>query len=110
MTAMKEFIGEPLQQVAFDTSSLAAGEPGAPASFTWRGREHLVTEVLGRWKGVAPDRTHGSGEMYVEKHWFRISTDTGYKMDVYFDRAASRSSKRFGSRWWLYTAEASPLT
>lgn len=102
---MTEFIGEPLQQVRFDTASLAAGEPGAPLSFVWRSREHLVTEVLDRWKGVAPDRTHGSGEMYVEKHWFRFATDTGHTMTVYFDRASSRTSQRFGSRWWLYTVE-----
>ena len=102
---MKEFIGEPLQQVSFETASLASGEPGAPISFTWRGNKHLVTEVLDRWKGVAPDRTHGSGETYVEKHWFRFKTDTGFTMEVYFDRAASRTSQRFGSRWWVYTVE-----
>lgn len=102
---MKEFIAEPLQQVAFDTGRLAAGEPGDPLSFSWRGQEHRVTEVLDRWKGVAPDRTHGGGELYVEKHWFRFRTSTGYTMTVYFDRAASRTAKRFGSRWWLYTVE-----
>ena len=102
---MKEFIGEPLQQVVFDTSTLASGEPGAPISFTWRGVTHLVTEVADRRKGVAPDRTHGSGEMYVEKHWFRVVTNSGYTLDIYFDRASSRNSKRFGSRWWVYAAE-----
>jgi hypothetical protein len=102
---MKEFIGEPLLQVVFDTSSLAAGEPGAPISFVWRGNEHLVTEVLRRWKGLSPDRTHGSGEMYVEKHWFHILTNTGKNMEIYFDRSASRNAQRYGSRWWLYTVE-----
>lgn len=102
---MKEFVGEPLQQVTFDASSLAAGEPGAPVSFTWRGERHLVTEVLDRWKGVAPDRIHGSDEKYVEKHWFRFRTNTGYQMNVYFDRASSRAAQRFGSRWWLYSLE-----
>jgi hypothetical protein len=102
---MKEFIGEPLQQVISDTSSLAAGQPGAPISFTWRDKQHLVTEVLDQWKGLAPDRTHGSGEMYVEKHWFRFKTDSGHTMTVYFDRASSKAAQRFSSRWWVYTTE-----
>jgi phosphoribosylglycinamide formyltransferase-1 len=98
----KEFVSEPLAPVggAFDTSAMAAGEPGLPARFRWRDVEYEVARVLETWKTTG-DCHHGSGEQYVRKHWFRIEAADGTMMEVYFDRnPRSRQGKK---RWWLAT-------
>lgn len=96
----KEFVSEPISPVgtSFDTSSMAAGEPGLPARFRWRDTEYEVARVLDRWKTTG-DCRHGSGEQYVRKHWFRVEVSDGTQMEIYFDRQ-SRSGKG-KQRWWL---------
>lgn len=98
----KEFVSEPITPVAgsFDTASMAAGEPGLPARFLWRGAEYEVIRVLDAWKTTGPCR-HGSGEQYVRRHWFRVVTADGTEMELYFDRQPRVRQKT--QRWWLAT-------
>jgi hypothetical protein len=100
----KEFVSEPVSPVpgSFGTSPLASGEPGVPLRFVWRGVEYQVTRVLETWKTTGPCR-NGSGERYVRRHWFRVETADGSRMELYFDRQA-RTSRKF-ERWWLATVE-----
>jgi phosphoribosylglycinamide formyltransferase-1 len=77
---------------------MSAGEPGLPARFLWRGQEYRVAAVLEKWKTTGPCR-HGSGEQYVRRHWFRIVTDDGRQMEIYFDRQPR--SRQKNQRWWL---------
>ena len=42
--------------------------------------------------------------MYLRKHWFRIQTEQGPRMTIYFERQA-RSKQKDKARWWLYTIE-----
>ncbi len=74
------------------------------------GRPYNLGEAYGRaaavleaWKEDGPCR-HGSGEMYLRKHWFKILTEQGPQMTIYFDRQA-RSKRQSKARWWLYTIE-----
>ena len=99
-----EFVGEKIQPVRTTTSTrhMAAGEPGLPRRFVWRGREYAVRRILEKWKTTGPCRS-GSDEMYVRKHWFRILTDDGTEMKLYFERQP-RSGRERAARWWLYTA------
>lgn len=76
------------------------GEPMLPAAFEWQRTEYPVLEVLESWKETGPC-SHGSGERYVNKHWYRIRT-TGGEMKIYFERKA-RSKQDAKKRWWLYT-------
>ena len=97
----EEFIGESIAPVkrSVSVAPINIGEPALPRTFSWR-REHFsVTEVLEKWKGVG-DCTHGSGERYVRKHWYRIRTDTDVEMKIYFERQGRTRSK---SRWRLYS-------
>ena len=98
----KEFVSEPITpaQGTFDTSAMAAGEPGLPAHFTWRGTEFEVERVLEKWKTVGPCR-HGSGEQYVRRHWFRVETTDRTQMELYFDR--QQRTRHRSQRWWLAT-------
>lgn len=98
----KEFVSEPITpaSASFDTSSMAAGEPGLPARFTWRDTQYEVARVLGKWKTTGPCK-HASGEQYVRRHWFRVETTDGTQMELYFDRQP-RSRHRL-QRWWLAT-------
>lgn len=44
----ERFVSEPIQPVTatYDTARMAAGEPGLPRAFTWRGRTIEVAAVL----------------------------------------------------------------
>jgi phosphoribosylglycinamide formyltransferase-1 len=102
-----QLISEPLKAITGELSGWqsAAGEPLLPAKFIWRGAEYAVGEVLENWKETGAC-THGSGERYVRKHWFRIRTANGEEMKIYFERRP-RSARETKLRWWLYTFTAS---
>ena len=99
----EEFISEPIKPVAgtFDTAGMTRGEPGLPGRFVWRQQEYAVAEVLQAWKESGPCRS-GGPEQYLRKHWFKIRTDNGLEMTVYFERQA-RTKRQAKNRWWLYT-------
>lgn len=99
----EEFISEPIEPVAgtFDTAAMTRGEPGLPERFKWRDEEYAVAEVLEAWKETGPCRS-GGPEQYLRKHWYKIRTDSGFEMTLYFERQ-TRSKIRNKTRWWLYT-------
>ncbi|HNS21062.1 MAG TPA: DUF6504 family protein [Sedimentisphaerales bacterium] len=101
----EQFVSEPIQPVAgtFNTTGMARGEPGLPQRFVWRGVEYTVAAVLQVWKEDGPCR-HGSGEMYLRKHWFKIATEQGPQMTLCFERQA-KSKRQNKLRWWLYTID-----
>ena len=98
------FIDEAIEPVVAtsDTARMAAGEPGLPGEFIWRGRTLKVAAVLRTWRETGPCR-HGSGEMYVRKHWYEILMATGEIMKIYFERQPRRGTKHKGERWWLFS-------
>lgn len=85
----------------FDAAGMTRGEPGLPGRFVWRDREYAVAEVLEAWKETGPCRS-GSNEQYLRKHWYKIRTDDGTEMTLYFERQA-RTKRQRKERWWLYT-------
>ena len=100
-----DFISEHLQPVGGDYAlPPAIGEPALPLRFKWRRKTHEVVRVRRRWKALEPDRTHGSGELYLRRHWFELEMDDGAVWTVYFLRqpGSQRSAK---ARWWLYGVE-----
>ncbi|MGA2059153.1 MAG: DUF6504 family protein [Thermoguttaceae bacterium] len=101
---VEEFISEAIQPVieTIDTARMAAGEPGLPRQFRWRSQIVQITQVLNTWRETGPCH-HGSGEQYVRKHWFEVSTDSGVKMKIYFERQPRSANKK--NRWWLFSAE-----
>jgi phosphoribosylglycinamide formyltransferase-1 len=103
MPTTEQFISEPIIPVkeSIDATHMARGEPGLPHRFTWRDTEYTIAEILDSWKESGPC-THGSGEMYLRKHWYQIRTVCGVVMKLYFERKA-RSCKQAKQRWWLYT-------
>ena len=96
------FISEPIFPVtaAMDTARMAVGEPGLPKEFIWRGKTVTVEKVLRHWRETGPCR-HGSGEMYLRKHWYEVRTITGEIMKVYFQKPAKGGRKNAG--WQLFT-------
>lgn len=100
VTTIKHFVSEPIAPVdaSFDAAAMSSGEPGLPARFVWRGTEYGVAQVLEKWKTAGPCR-HGSGEQYVRRHWFRVDTTDGIRMEIYFDRQPRSRQKK--QRWWL---------
>ena len=98
-----QLISQPIKPLLdeVDARRIIPGEPLLPTGFSWRGGEYRVGEVLESWKETAPC-THGSGERYVRKHWYRIRTPEGDEMKIYFERKA-RSAREAKRRWWLYT-------
>lgn len=98
------FVSEVLSPVgtSFDTAAMARGEPGLPRKFRWRDRELAVAEVLETWRDYG-DCTHGSGERYLRKHGFRVRTEEGLVLKLYFQRTFGKS--RPTPRWWLQSVE-----
>jgi hypothetical protein len=101
---VEQFISEAIQPVieTIDTTRMAAGEPGLPRQFRWRSQIINITQVLSTWRETGPCH-HGRGEQYVRKHWFEVSTDSGMKMKIYFERQSRSANKK--NRWWLFSAE-----
>jgi phosphoribosylglycinamide formyltransferase-1 len=108
----ERFVGEtiiPAVDTA-DTSQMAAGGPGLPREFRWRGQAVRITAVLRTWRETGRCR-HGSLERYVRKHWFEVMTSSNTTMKIYFDRQPRHGRK--SSRWWLFSvgdSEGSPTT
>jgi hypothetical protein len=105
------FVSEPIQPVAgtFDAAGMARGEPGLPGRFRWRGREFTVTQELERWRDHG-DCRNGSGERYVRRHGFRIRTEDGSIMKLYFQRTVGRGKISNQARWWLHSIESCAQT
>lgn len=100
-----QFVSEAIEPIdgTFDTAGMARGEPGLPGRFRWRGREYAVDEVMDRWKESGPCR-NGADEVYLRKHWYKLRTDDGVVMKLYFQRQPKRGSAgKKQPRWWLYT-------
>ena len=99
----EEFVSEPIKPVpgTFDTTAMTRGEPGLPGRFKWRDKEYTITDVLEAWKESGPCKS-GGPEMYLRKHWFKIKTENGAEMTIYFERQA-RAKRQNKTRWWLYT-------
>ena len=99
----ERFVSEVIRPVVATsaTSRMAAGEPGLPSEFMWRGRTIKIAAVLRTWRETGKCR-HGSPEMYVRKHWFEVATTANSTMKIYFDRQAPRGKPK-APRWWLFS-------
>jgi phosphoribosylglycinamide formyltransferase-1 len=87
----------------FDAGAMSRGEPGLPASFKWNERVLAIRKPLKVWKDTAACR-HGSGERYVNRHWFECELETGEIARLYFERRARRGSAS-AARWHLFSLE-----
>ncbi len=105
----EQFISEAIEPVAatIDTARMGTGAPGLPQEFRWRTQTIRIARVLEAWRETGPCH-HGSGEAYVRKHWFKVLTDAGERMKIYFERQPrSRGEKR---GWRLFTIEEEPAS
>jgi len=105
--APNQFISERItpDPEALDASTAAIGEPAIPLRFAWRGKTFAVLRVVSRRKAYTPDRTHGSGELYLHRHWLEVEVDDGSVMTLYFERQPP-SRRAVKSRWYLYSIRA----
>jgi len=103
----EKLVSEALEPV-FDGEApetpIVAGEPVVPGAFWWRGALYPVVRILQAGRELGPC-THGSGEMYLRRHWYRIVSAEGLVMRIYFERRP-RSSGKVTRRWWLYSVSA----
>ena len=106
----ERLVSEPVVCAAgsFDANSMAAGIPGVPSRFAWRGKEYRVLRVLGTRKTFR-DCHHSAGipaaarERYVNKHYVTVETVSGEIMTLYRTRSGSKKES-----WTLYTIKAAP--
>ncbi len=100
----EQLISEPVspEEGSFDFASMAQGMPGVPLSFTWRDTEYRVSKILETRKSLRSCHS-GSNEKYVNKHFFKIETETGEIMTLYRTRSGSKKDN-----WTLYTIENRP--
>lgn len=98
------FVSEPLQPVAgtLSPARMAAGGPGLPAAFEWKGGTLRIARVRRTWRDTGPC-DHGSDERYVRKHWFEVETEGGQVAQLYFERNPRPRTR--GSRWWLFSLD-----
>jgi len=100
----EQLISEPLVPVVAtsDIARMAAGEPGLPREFLWRGRTIHINATLRTWRETGKCH-HGSPEQYVRKHWYEVAVDNGETMKIYFDRQPRRGRGQKEPRWWLFS-------
>jgi phosphoribosylglycinamide formyltransferase 1 len=98
----ERLISEPVTPVAgsFNAAAMASGEPGVPMAFSWRGSDYRVKRVIETRKNLRGCR-NGSGEQYVNKHFFTVETTSGEVMTLYRTRTGSKKDS-----WILYTIES----
>jgi hypothetical protein len=96
---------EPIEPdtTTFDAGTMARGEPGVPARFTWRGDVHVVADVLSSRRETTPS-AGGSGG-YVRRHVVRVRTAAGVVMTLSGARGA-----RHGSTRWILRSLEDPAT
>lgn len=94
-------ISEPVIPLSssFNAEAMASGMPGVPMSFVWRNTPYRVNTILSIEKSLRNCHS-GSAEKYVDKHFFRIITDTGEIMTLYRTRGATKKDQ-----WILYTID-----
>jgi len=95
----EKLISEPVAPVAgsFNAATMAQGESGVPMIFSWRGTEYRVKTILESWKNYRSCR-NGSHEQYVNKHFFKVRTESDEEMTLYRARTGSKKDV-----WTLYT-------
>lgn len=100
----QKFISESIKPViaTANANATATGGPALPHEFIWRGGTLSIAAVLRTWHETGPC-THGSGELYVRKHWFEVETTSHQKAKIYFERKP-RGHKLI-KRWWLFSIE-----
>lgn len=81
---------------AFDPISMSRGEPGAPRRLRWKGETVAVVRVEVVEKRTGRDRG-GSSERYVDRHYFRLTLESGTVLHAYFERRPARAG---APRWW----------
>lgn len=102
----ERFVSEPVIPAVgtFNAARMARGEPGVPMSFTWRGTEYRVKNILSTKKSLRPCRS-GSGEQYINKHFSTVETESGETMTLYRKRSGSKHDG-----WILYSIRGSTGT
>ncbi len=103
---MEEFVSESItpHKGTFDAAPMAAGMPGLPSGFDWRGTSYAVVERLETWKQSGAEKGRADGERYLRRHYFRVRMSDGSVWTVYFTRqpSGSGSARR---RWFIYSVE-----
>ena len=85
---MSKFANEPLHRVTL-------GPGGRPLAFLWRGRLRKVARTAEVWKD-AGCWWEGEGE----KTFFRLETEGGRLIEIYFDLGAAGAED--AGAWFLY--------
>jgi len=98
------FVSEPIKPVVAtaDVNAMAAGNPGLPREFVWRGEKLEIAAVLRTWRETGLCR-HSRSESYVRKHWFEVETLSNRRARIYFERQARGGNRK--QRWWLFSIE-----
>ncbi len=101
----EKFISEAIEPVGgeFDVAAMAAGLPGLPERFKWRGEELVIAEVIDTWKGTGP-ALERIKDRYLRKHWFHVRLTDGRELKLYFERQPRTAGSK--TRWWLYTIQS----
>ncbi|MGQ9546932.1 MAG: DUF6504 family protein [Dehalococcoidia bacterium] len=76
-----------------------------PAAFTWRGKRHVVCELVQAWQDWGFGRSQLRNKNWRLRHhrnYFVVRTDSDEVFKIYCDRGAKMSSPR---QWVLLTKE-----
>lgn len=103
---MGEFVSEPITPVGpSDTSAMARGEPGLPASFKWRDQTLDIIRCIRAWKHSERESSQTRGELYLRRHYYLLEMSDQSQWQVYFTRQPLKSG-RATQRWFLYKIES----
>jgi len=113
------FIDEPIE-VHFDRPPVFEKRPPCPDGFIWREMAYRVVAVLSEWRdyrrrgrmaaNMRPEHAELAavrGSWGVGRFYFRVRTDAGPILDLYYDRAPKGSTSRKGA--WFVFREVEPI-
>ena len=109
----RRFIDEPIE-VHFDQPPVFEKRPPCPDGFIWRETAYRVVAVLSEWRdyrrrgrmavNMRPEHAELAaerGSWGVGRFYFRVHTDAGPILDLYYDRAPKGSANRKGA-WFVF--------
>jgi hypothetical protein len=87
------FISEPIQVEA-------TGTIRQPQSFTWRGEQYRITEIILAWMdwGFPSGSSQKDWRSRRHRNYFRVRTESGEVFELYNERAAAGPT----NAWYLY--------
>ena len=92
------------QFISREIEVTVAGEIKTPASFSFDGREYIISQILAAWPDHGFGRNPPGRRRWWQRHhrnYFQIKTTDGDVFEIYYDRGANLNHPEL-KKWYVY--------